>query len=178
MSAIVWTEELIAKRTADELKALRENAVRLGQAQVVDLCDAELLRRKPPKVQKSPAERERREGFYPSELHFVCPDELGVTRNGDGTLATGIWVVDAANAEAAERYGSIVALHQARAEPSYIQGRVKGWQKKPRESKYSGEQLTKIKTGIEFLIDPTTTPLVWQGDATGEKGYAWLPIPK
>jgi hypothetical protein len=175
---IEWTEEEIAKRSADAIKALRGNALRLGQQHVVDLCDTELNRRKPSKPLKLSRDQERRAGFYVSEFHFVCPNELGVTKNSDGTLSTGIWVVDAANAEAAEKYGSVVALHATRAEPSYLQGKVKGWQKKPRERKYSGDQLTKTMTGIEFLIEPTRTPLVWQGDATGEKGYAWSPIPK
>ena len=92
-------------------------------------------------------------------------------------MSTGIWVVDAANAKAAEKHGALVALHNAKAEPSYIQGRVISWQKKVREDKYSGDQLTKIKEGVEFLIEPTNEQLAWQGDATGEKGYAWQ-IPK
>jgi len=178
MAKIVWTEEEVAKRTSDQIKALRQNAIRLAEQAIVDLCDAELTRRKPPKRPKIASEREHRVGFYVSEFHFVCPDELGVTRNSDGTLASGIWVVSATNAVTAEKYGSMVALHMTRAEPSYIQGRIKGWQQKPRENKYSGDQLTKIKSGIEFIIEPTSTPLVWQGDATGEKGYAWSPIPK
>jgi hypothetical protein len=173
-----WTEEEIAKRSVSEIKSLRENAARLGQQQIVSLCDAELLRRNPPRVPKPAVEREHRAGFYVSEFHFVCPNELGVTRNSDGTLSTGIWVVAVANAKAAEKYGSIVALHGSRGEPSYIQGRVKGWQKKPRERRYSGDQLTKTKYGIEFLLEPINNPLAWQGEATGEKGYAWSPIPK
>jgi hypothetical protein len=32
-----------------------------------------------------------------------------------------------------EKFGSIVALRATRAEPSYLQGTIKGWQKKPRE---------------------------------------------
>jgi len=87
-------------------------------------------------------------------------------------------VVAVANAKAAEKYGSFVALHATRGELSYLQGIIKGWQKKPRERKYSGDQLTKTKFGIEFTFEPTNNPLMWQGEATGEKGYAWSPIPK
>lgn len=173
-----WTEEEIAKRSVSEIKSPRENAARLGRDEIVSRCDAELLRRKPVKVPRPKVEREHRAGHYVSEFHFVCPNGLGVTRNSDGTMSTGIWLVDAANAKAAEKHGALVALHRAKAEPSYIQGRVIGWQKKVREDKYSGDQLTKIKEGVEFLIEPTNEQLAWQGDATGEKGYAWSQIPK
>jgi hypothetical protein len=46
----VWTAEKIATRSVDEVKSLRINAENAGAVDVVALCDADLLRRNPPKV--------------------------------------------------------------------------------------------------------------------------------
>jgi hypothetical protein len=46
----VWTAEKIATRSVDEVKSLRSNADKAGAVDVVALCDADLLRRNPPKV--------------------------------------------------------------------------------------------------------------------------------
>lgn len=46
----VWTAEKIATRSVDEVKSLRVNADKAGAVDVVALCDADLLRRNPPKV--------------------------------------------------------------------------------------------------------------------------------
>ncbi len=173
---ITWTKEEIATRSTEAVRNLRNNAARLGQQQVVFLCDEELLRRKRQNLKKPKTNKEDQAGFFVSEFHFVCPNELGVTRNSDGTLSSGTWVVSVENAMAAEKYGSLVALHTTKSEPSYMQGTVKGWRQRPREDRYSGEQVTKNKSGIEFVLEPTSASLVWQGDASGEKGYAWSPI--
>ena len=119
---------------------------------------------------------ENHSGQYVSEFHFVCPREDGVTRNQDGTIWTGTWVVAEEQAANALKYGSIVALHTSKAEPSYLQGTIRAWRKGPRQPSYSGEQLTQITEGILFLFQPSGSPLQWKGDATGEKGYAWAPI--
>ena len=111
------------------------------------------------------------------KIHFVCPDELGVTRQADGTIKTGTWVVAVSVVKDAEKYGSVVALHSSRSEPSYLQGEILGWEVRPRDSKYTGDELNKTREGIEFIVRPTDVSLPWQGDATGEKGYRWSPIP-
>jgi hypothetical protein len=46
----VWTADKIATRSVDEVKSLRNNAEKAGAVDVVELCDADLLRRNPPKV--------------------------------------------------------------------------------------------------------------------------------
>ncbi len=46
----VWTAEKIAARSIDEVKSLRANAENAGAVDVVALCDADILRRTPPKV--------------------------------------------------------------------------------------------------------------------------------
>ena len=115
-------------------------------------------------------------GQYVSEFHFVCPSELGVIRNQNGTIWTGTWVVAEEHAESAVRFGALVSLHSSRAEQSYLQGIVKAWRKSPRQTRYSGEQLTQTRAGIDFLFEPSEFPLAWKGDATGEKGYAWTPL--
>ena len=176
---IKWTTEEIAKRSTEEVKLLRHNAAKLGKQEIVDLCDAELSRRKPAPIKRArlAGADEDRAGHYVSEFHFVCPNELGVTRNQDGSIWTGTWVVATANAEAALKYGSHVALHATKAEQSYLQGSIKGWRKSPRESRYAEDQLVKTEFGIDFLLEPTHSPMMWKGEGAGEKGYAWTPIP-
>jgi hypothetical protein len=177
---VEWPAEKIAQlKTLEEVKSLRDNAAKRGNQTIVDLCEADLIRRKPPRIRTLRPEGadESRAGHYVSEFHFVCPNELGVTRNQDGSIRTGTWVVAAANAEAAQKYGSFVALHTTKAEPSYLQGVIKSWQKRPRESKYADGQLVKTEFGLDFLFEPSNNPLPWKGEGSGEKGYAWAPIP-
>jgi hypothetical protein len=35
---------------------------------------------------------------------------------------------------------------------------------------------TKIEEGIELLVEETTQPYSWVGEATGEKGYKWSKV--
>ncbi len=177
---IEWTAERIAQKSTKEVKSLRDNAMRRGNQVIVSLCEADLERRKPvrAKPERTQSFEENRAGHYVSEFHFVCPKEQDVTRSPDGIIQTGTWVVAEANAKAAQKYRALVALHATRAEPSYLQGIVKGWEKRPRASKYADGRTVKTAFGIVFLIAPTNSPLPWTGDGTGEKGYAWAPIPK
>jgi hypothetical protein len=174
---VVWTSEEIAKRTTEDIKALRENAHRQKREDIVALCDVELEKRKPSRQNRIAKGDNRTTGQFVSEFHFVCPNELGVTRNSDGSIWTGTWVVAEDNAIDAEAYGSVVALHTNKAEPSYIQGTIKGWRRSPREKRYSEDQLVKTTSGIDFLFVPDKGPIPWKGDATGEKGYFWAAIP-
>jgi len=173
-----WTREQIARLSNDQIETLRGNAERLGRQEVIDLCDEELYNRKPIRAKDTVNVRDDRRGQYVSEFHFVCPSELGITRNQDGTIWTGTWVVAEEHAERAVRYGAFVSLHPSRAEPSYLQGRVTAWRKSPRQPRYSGQQRTQVEEGIDFLFEPSGSPLPWKGDATGEKGYSWASLAK
>jgi hypothetical protein len=175
---IAWTVEKIAGKSTDEIKTLRENAIKHAAHDVLSLCDDELARREPPRVKQPRPEgpREDRAGHFVSEFHFVCPNELGVTRQADGLVRSGTWVVAEANAELALRNGSIVALHSSKTEPSYLQGVIKAWEKRPREPRYAEDQLVKTEFGIDFLFKPNDLALPWVGEGAGEKGYAWTPI--
>jgi hypothetical protein len=176
---ISWTEETIAKLCNQEIESLRQNAATRDRLEIVTLCDEELTRRKPVRPRK-PSEGiiDDHSGQYVSEFHFVCPSELGVTRNQDGTIWTRTWVVAEEHAENALRYRALVFLHPSRAEQSYLQGTVTAWRKNPRQPRYSGDQLNQTREGIDFLFQPLAVPHEWKGDATGEKGYAWSPLPE
>lgn len=172
-----WNLERVNGLTTAQVKALRENGLRRNENQIVAICDEVLRSRKPAKPPRASRIAEVRDNQYVSEFHFVCPGELGVIKNTDGTVWSGTWVVADEHAITAEKYGAIVALHPTKAEPSYIQGRVVGWRRSEREKKYSGEVEAKTPTGIDFLIEPTMDQLQWRGEGSGEKGYAWSELP-
>jgi hypothetical protein len=58
-----------------------------------------------------------------------------------------------------------------------LQGKIKNWIKKAREPRNTEGQLVKNESGVEFHFEPTSNPLPWKGDGSGEKGYAWAQIP-
>lgn len=172
-----WNQETISKLASDKIKSLRENAKKLREQAIVDLCDLELLKRAPIKAKKAPSSKSKqnsRPDGVVAGFHFVCPGEKGVTRNTDGTIWTGIWVVDKAHAEKALKVDAYVALHTAKSEPSYLQGKIKDWRAKKRERQYADDRLVKIEDGIEFQFSPTHEPYTWHGDGSGEKGYYWI----
>jgi hypothetical protein len=154
--------------------------MKLGNQEVVALCEADLERRKPVRARAARPEgfEENRAGHYVCEFHFVCPEESEVKKEPDGTIRTGTWVVAEKHAEAAVRYGSLVALHKAKAEPSYLQGKVTAFQKQPRAPKNAEGEFVSTESGIEFRLEPMHESSVWKGDGSGEKGYAWAPIPE
>jgi hypothetical protein len=174
-SMIEWTAERIATLPVDQVKALRENATRLGDDVVADLCIADLARRAPDRRKSHDVTKtaSRSRNGVVLGFHFVCPGEKGVTRNPDGTFWTGTWVVDARHAERGSKNGAYVALHAAKSEPSYLQGIIRDWRRAPRESEYAEGREVKIESGIDFLLEPTNENYKWQGDGAGEKGYAW-----
>jgi hypothetical protein len=172
-----WSRERIGKLPNEEVESLRKNAERLGDTEIVQLCREEQIRRKPVRVKEAGGIIDH-DGQYVCEFHFVCPRELGIIRNQDGTIWTGTWVVADEHAENAITHGAIVSLHVSRGEPSYLQGGILAWRKSPRQPRYSGEQQTQIVEGIDFLFEPSNHPMPWKGDATGEKGYAWAPFPE
>jgi hypothetical protein len=97
-----WTKEKLSEHSNDEIESLRNNAIRLHKPDIVDLCNEELASRAPVRKNKVSGDiREDHTGQYVAEFHFVCPNELGVMRNSDGTIWTGTWVVDEDHAKAA-----------------------------------------------------------------------------
>lgn len=166
-----WTAENIAGLTIDQVKALRQNAAKRSAQRTVDLCEAELARRRPLRTKRPNSHKQSYIGETVHGFHFVCPTEKGITRNPDGTIWTGTWVVGKNHAERAVIIGGYVALHIAKSERSYLQGILKDWRVREREPTYSEGQLVKTKFGIDFLIELTDKPLEWQGDGSGEKGY-------
>ena len=173
--AIEWTAEKLAALNDKDLKTLHERAVQRNAQQLKLLCETETARRKPPKVT---VPNERKAGQYVSEFHFVCPNESEVKMEPSGFIRTGTWVVAEAHAVAATKFGSLIALHVTKAEPSYMQGTIKRWKKQAREPRNAEGELVSNEMGIEFQFEPTNDPLPWKGDGAGEKGYAWLPIPE
>lgn len=165
-----WTAEKLARLTQTEVKILRENAAKQQNKTIVALCDDELSRRKPSKVKRIGELRRSKEAVVHG-FHFVCPSERGVTRNEDGTLWSGTWVVEKGHAERAVPIGAYLALHAAKAEPSYIQGVVRDWRSSKREAAYAEDRPAKTPIGIDFLIEPDNRPREWHGDGAGEKGY-------
>jgi len=177
---IEWTTERIGQLSTDQIKSLRENASKRSEDKVVELCTAELAKRKPtrPKTQRANPVATSHEGEVVGGFHFVCPKEKGVERNPDSTFWTGTWVVDEAHAEQAPQIPAYVALHTTKSEPSYLQGTVRGYRKTSRQPEYAEGRPVKIETGIDFLLAPTTTSYAWHGDGAGEKGYLWILVNK
>jgi hypothetical protein len=176
IAMVDWTVEKIAELPTDRLKVLRDNARRLGEDLVLTLCDAELSRRAPSHEKRSritKVDAESRCGQVVVGFHFVCPQEKGVTRNSDGTVWTGTWVVDKVHAKRAARIGAYVALHTTKSELSYLQGVVRDWRKMAREQEYAEDRPVKIEFGVDFLLETTDEPYGWKGDGSGEKGYVW-----
>jgi hypothetical protein len=166
-----WTAESIAGLTIDQVKALRENAAKQKAQRTVDLCDADLAQRNALRYKRPKALKHTDSGEVVHGFHFVCPTEKGLTRNPDGTVWTGTWVVDKNHADRAVKIGGYVALHVSKSEPSYLQGVLRGWRPRERERAYSEGQVAKTRFGIDFLIELTSEPLQWHGDGSGEKGY-------
>lgn len=174
----LWTQSEIANLQTKDVQSLLVNAKKHNQNETIELCNEEIARRGT-KISVSRSSSGKAPGVprkafdYVTEFHFVCEDELGVTRNENGTLWTGTWVVAEKHANEGVKYRSVVALHKAKALDSYLQGTILEWRKSPRQPKYSGESKTRIEIGIDFLITPVSTPLQWVGNGSGEKGYRW-----
>jgi hypothetical protein len=166
-----WTADKIAGLTVDQVKTLRDNAAQRKVQTTVDLCDADLARRRFPPGRAGNSFKQIHTGEPVQGFHFVCPSEKGITRNPDGTAWTGTWVVDKNHAERAVRIGAYLALHTAKSKPSYLQGVIRDWRVEKREPEYAEGQIAKTKFGIDFLIELTDCPVEWHGDGAGEKGY-------
>lgn len=97
-------------------------------------------------------------------VHLVCPTELHVRSVGAGRYSTGIWVVSKRVADEAE----FIALHRARGEPSYLQGRKLAWKTEPRD----GQSVH--REGRRFEFECAGPPVRWpEKSGTGEKAYTY-----
>jgi hypothetical protein len=120
VDAYVYLEAL-EKLTLRQLKTLRENAFTRKAAEIVALCDAECVRRKPAKTTRPKGDGVRATRGPVQGFHFICPRELDVISNGDGKFWTGIWAVSEAHLAPALAVGAYVALHSSKAELSHRQ---------------------------------------------------------
>jgi hypothetical protein len=100
-------------------------------------------------------------------FHFVCEADYEVTPAENGKFWSGVWVVKEGLCQPAIDLKGYVALHSAKSEPSYRQGRIVGW-KMERRSK------GKTEMGISFLLEPLPHSFVWFGEGAGERGYRRL----
>ncbi len=172
---VEWSPERIAALTLEQIKSLRANAVRHGKIDLVEICDAEIairnpVRAKSPRVERNSPSVSRRCQVVVG-YHFVCSKERGVTLNGDASVWTGTWVVEKRNAERSTTVGAYVALHEAKSEPSYLQGTIKDWRKAKRDREYVEGRKVKIEFGVDFLLELTAQSYSWSGEGAGEKGY-------
>jgi len=155
-------EQLLALEPA-RLEILRRNAVKLGEAVLVERCERIQEERKPARRGKNRAsDTSPVIGF-----HFKCVADYEVIPAEDGRFWSGVWVVDESLCQTAIDLGGYVALHQAKKELSYRQGRIVGWRHEPRSK-------GKTAMGISFLLEPLADPLPWFGTGAGEKGYRRL----
>jgi hypothetical protein len=168
-----WTAEKIAQLSTDQIKSLLNNAMKSDAKAIIEGCENELKKRKPQRSSQIPRKPVSRDGDDVIGFHFVCPAEKGITRNADGTIWTGTWVVDKKHAARAVEVRAYVALHASKSEPSYLQGIVKDWRRTGRQREYADGRPVQIEEGIDFLLEPTEQPHIWHGDGTGEKGYLW-----
>ncbi|PYP88681.1 MAG: hypothetical protein DMF61_05730 [Blastocatellia bacterium AA13] len=99
------------------------------------------------------------------EVHFVCRRGHRVEEQNDGTFRTSSWVIKPEHI----REGLVFALHDAHAEPSYLQGEVIGLIKVIDDRKPSGRRLRRV----ELHVRKTPGALPWRGTGTREKSFVW-----
>lgn len=122
LKKVEWNAEKIASLAVDAVKSLRKNAMRLGELEIVKLCDSELKGRSPRTnvVTRVKGVAPAHKGKSVVGFHFVCDREKGVTNNSDGTFWTGTWVVDEQHAERSLKISAYIALHATKSESSYM----------------------------------------------------------
>lgn len=160
-----FTSEKLRSWDTSKLRTLLENAKRKGAEDLVALCEEELAARAPKK--RSADYPSGRPGAVVVGYHFVCSKDRGVLAAGPGKFWSGSWVVAESNVRQSLKYGAYLALHEAKVEQSYRQGRIIDYRISDRE------MVDKSNQGIEFLIEETAQPLQWFGGGSGEKGYKW-----
>jgi hypothetical protein len=170
------TAEKLAAQDRKSIVTIRERALRHGATDLVALCETALAQ-KPITKSKSggvTAPRHASDDVV-IEYHFVCERGRGVTEDGNGRFWSGSWVVAESNVRKSIQHGAYLALHEARSEDSYRQGKVLDFRRKPRDMvpETDAGASPQIEEGIEFLIEETSDSFEWVGGGAGEKGYKW-----
>ncbi len=101
------------------------------------------------------------------EMHFVCHDRQGVEDENNETFTTGRWVVRPELVRPERKI--VVALHETRAAPSYLQGTVQHLERVVEGTTASGRRQRRVV----LRIKKSSTPFPWKGKGSGEKGYVW-----
>jgi hypothetical protein len=174
-----WTPEKLAAKSSKEVDAIRRNAVRLGAADLVTMCDEDLKLRAPAqKKQPRYAHSEHSGTDVVTGYHFVCARDRGVSPAEPGRFWSGSWVVAEANVRNSLKYDAYLALHESKTTPSYRQGKILEYRRSARDmlpADAPGAGLRR-EEGIEFLVQETIEPYAWVGGGAGEKGYRWTKI--
>lgn len=155
-----WTFENVKQLDTQRVQNLRTNALNLGNEEVAHLCDEVLLERNV---------INRRPKRHIVELHYHCPNRLNLKEVEGGRFRSGNWVIAEQHCDPAIQHGAILALHTSRSAKSFFQGKVVAWETAPPEK---GPNDLELHRAI-FVVEPTSDPLEWVGDATGERGYKW-----
>lgn len=95
-----------------------------------------------------------------SEIHLVCRRSLNVSDVTPTHFTSGWWVV----AERHIRPGVVFALHEAKGQPSYLQGRIEQQVGIDQEGRYPR---------VQVRIQRSPTPLPWKGGGSGTIGFLW-----
>lgn len=64
-------------------------------------------------------------------------------------------------------------MHESKADVSYRQGHIVGYEMTERNMLDQENASPQTKFGVEFLVEATNEPSGWVGEASGEKGYNW-----
>jgi hypothetical protein len=172
-----YTPEKLALESRKALETIRNNAVRLGANDLIELCDSELNARVPQKDKRAPRTQAlHSEADVVTGYHFVCQRDRGVTAVGNDRFWSGSWVVAEVNVRASIKYGAYLALHETKSDLSYRQGQIIDYRRSPRDMLSPADEGGKTEEGIEFLVQETSEPYAWVGAGAGEKGYRWTKI--
>jgi hypothetical protein len=98
------------------------------------------------------------------EAHFICRQGRRVVDQNDGTFLTGEWVMKPEHIW----QGLVFALHETKAQHSYLQGVVLRVTH-VREEIRAGRRQRRV----ELLVRKTPASLPWRGRGSGEKGFVW-----
>jgi hypothetical protein len=111
--AAEWTAERIGRMTAQEIKQLRDNAERLNEPQIVDLCTAALAGQRRTQLQgrRSRTTRTqarhllaRTKAFEARGVTLHDPRSWGGVRKTDGAVVLAIWADAVVSADGSCRY--------------------------------------------------------------------------
>jgi len=170
-----WTKEKLAMKDRKAIQTILERATKRRVIDLMEMCEQVLGDMRSQQKRSVSAALHRSVRDLVVGYHFVCDQGRGVTEANDGCFWSGSWVVAESHVQRSLEYGAYVALHAARNELSYRQGKIINFRKSPRDmlaTTVQGEH-PQIREGIEFLIQETNEPYQWVGDGTGEKGYMW-----